>query len=110
MDPIGISLGIPGVIALLISTALEGYQIFVTAQALGDDFKELQRQFRVQRKRLKDWAYATNQQANGLNSENTIADFPKQHPEKLEFIAGTLARVAKVLPICSRWKVLTAFR
>jgi hypothetical protein len=92
MDPIGI----PGLITLLISTALEGYQIFVTARALGDDFKELQRQFGVQRERLKDWAYATNQQANGLNSENTIADFLKQHPEKLELIASALARVAKV--------------
>ncbi|CCX34655.1 Protein of unknown function [Pyronema omphalodes CBS 100304] len=96
MDPIGISLGIPGLITLLISTALEGYQIFVTARALGDDFKELQRQFGVQRERLKDWAYATNRHANGLNSENRIADFLKQYPEKLELIANTLSQVAKV--------------
>ncbi|KAI5787433.1 prion-inhibition and propagation-domain-containing protein [Pyronema domesticum] len=97
MDPIGISLGIPGVITLLISTALEGYQIFVTARALGDDFKELQRPFGVQRERFKDWAYATNRHANdGLNSEKRIADFLEQHPEKLELIANTLAQVAKV--------------
>ncbi|KAI5816783.1 hypothetical protein BZA77DRAFT_54826 [Pyronema omphalodes] len=96
MDPVGISIGIPGLIALLVGTALRGYKIFETAKALGEDFTELQRQFRVQGERLKDWAYVTNQQANGLDSENTIADFLKQHPEKLELVASTLARVAKV--------------
>jgi pentose-5-phosphate-3-epimerase len=46
---------------------------------------------------LKDWAYATNRHANyGLNSENRIADFLEQHPEKLELTANTLAQVAKV--------------
>jgi hypothetical protein len=83
MDPIGISLGIPRLISLLISTALEGYQIFLTARALGDDFKELQRQFGVQRERLKDWVYATNQHANGvLNSEDRIVAFLEKTSRK----------------------------
>lgn len=60
MDPIGISLGIPRVISLLLDTALDGYQIFAAAQALDEDFKEYQRQFKVQRERLRDWAVSLN--------------------------------------------------
>jgi hypothetical protein len=92
MYPVGISLGIPGVISLLLNTALDGYGIFTTARALGDDFKQYQRQFEVQQDKLRDWAAGLNLGGDGT----TIEKYLKENPKKLELLANTLAQVAKL--------------
>jgi hypothetical protein len=42
VDPIGVALGVPGVVALLVQTGLSGYQIFSDVQDLDKDLEDFQ--------------------------------------------------------------------
>jgi hypothetical protein len=100
-DPVGVALGVSGLIGLLYSTALEGYQIIASARALDNDFKEYKRQFRIQNERLKDWAVSLNGSTNdGLQSQSARATkFFEEHPDKKELTIKTLHEIAELFVI-----------
>ncbi|CCX31527.1 Similar to kinesin light chain [Grosmannia clavigera kw1407]; acc. no. EFW99948 [Pyronema omphalodes CBS 100304] len=97
-DPVGVALGVPGLIGLFYSTALEGYQIIASAQALDNYFKEYKHQFRIQNERLKDWAASLNGSTNdGLQSQSARAtEFFEEHPDKKELTIKTLHEIAEL--------------
>jgi hypothetical protein len=100
MEIAGLALGVPGVISLLHNTAFDGYRIFADARDLDNDLEEYQRQFKVQRESLRDWAAAPNSPTEeGISQPGTTTSATKffdRHPEKLELVAITLARITKL--------------
>ncbi|KAI5788619.1 hypothetical protein FPQ18DRAFT_48784 [Pyronema domesticum] len=51
---LGLALGVPGFIDVLIKTCLEGYQFISTARSADEDFENHRYQFRVEQQKLKD--------------------------------------------------------
>ena len=92
MDVAGLALGVPGAIGLLLKTSFEGYQVFLTAKDLDNDFSEYQHQFSIQDQRLKDWV-ADVRPAGG---QDKLSGLLVSDERRYQLIVRTLARIANV--------------
>jgi hypothetical protein len=93
METVGLALGIPGLVGLLLQTSLQGYKIFSTARALDEDFGHYQHQFNVQHQKLTDWATTLKQSAGQAES---LSDFLNADPQRFQLIVNTLTRMAQL--------------
>jgi hypothetical protein len=90
MEVVGIGLAIPGVIDLLLKTALSGYKVFSSVQSHGSQLGQHQWHLDRQRERFEEW---TTQLRN--NSGSTSALFASE-TRRGQFILETLVRIAAV--------------
>jgi len=90
MAALGIALAIPGIVDLLLKTALSGYKVFSSIQSHGSQLGQHQWHLDRQRERFEEW---TTQLRN--NSGSTTALFASE-TRRGQFILETLVRIAAV--------------
>ncbi|CCX07754.1 Similar to Pc13g00620 [Penicillium chrysogenum Wisconsin 54-1255]; acc. no. XP_002558510 [Pyronema omphalodes CBS 100304] len=84
---LGLALGVPGVIDILIKTCLEGYQFISTARSADEDFENNRYQFKIEQQKLKD---LTTIVASRIQ-ESTL----KTDDVRFLLISSTLIRIAQ---------------
>jgi hypothetical protein len=93
MDIAGAALSVPGVLHLLLNTALDGYKIYAEVRALDGEFQEYQDQLLIQHERLKTWAVKLNPH---FDAKEGITKYFEKEPQKLVLFANTLMKIAEV--------------
>jgi hypothetical protein len=95
---LGLALGVPGVIDILIKTCLGGYQLISTARSADEDFENHRYQFKVERQKLKDLTTAVASRIR----ESTL----KTDDERFLLISSTLIRIAQQFSGFKRLEIL----
>ncbi|KAI5780091.1 hypothetical protein EDC01DRAFT_633552 [Geopyxis carbonaria] len=92
MEAVGLAIGIPGLLTLLLKTSLSGYEAIMSIQDANIEIADYLRRIEIEYQCLRDWHESTKHITSKINLEND----PPEHRARFRNIVLTLASVAKL--------------
>jgi len=98
----GLLVGIPGLVGLLISTSLRGYEIFAHARDLNEDVRYYHNLFCLEEQKLKDLGRRLAEFAAGRQLAEVLDS------DRYLLIVRTTAEIAQLFATIGSWNACTA--